>query len=321
MVKTLRRTISDTIQNSYELPSEALKVLDTYNRTYSNNKLINLHYTEDDFSTYVYRPIYYLTVNNRKDLDPEAFFGPNMLYGKLIFMQKYITITTDNFAESFSNPDQYIVPKAVHNNILSFLGWVIFAINKLDDPNFDQFSTSAIRSLFLTISKKAQLQYESAITLISVYISIAKKYLSKANMQLNDQVLNDSFVKAIKVYIDSAFQIALKDPGSNKYDVFEKLNKLNDFSNFLNFIIAVEQELVDNGHSDILEQLKQNVRKIFSKDILDKIVEINEEYVNTLKIAAEKRGRDSDSPQSEEKLNAISDPLDSILKSHGIQVN
>lgn len=68
------------------MPAEALKVLDVYDRTYSNNKLINLHYTADDFSHYVYKPVYYLTVNNLKQLDPEAFFGPDVLYGKFIFM-------------------------------------------------------------------------------------------------------------------------------------------------------------------------------------------------------------------------------------------
>lgn len=72
-------------------------------------------------------------------------------------------------------------------------------------------------------------------------------------MQVTDRLLNDSFVNAIKVYIDSAYQIALKDPGSDKYVVFEKLNKLYDFSRFLNFIIEVEKEFADKGQSDILE--------------------------------------------------------------------
>lgn len=118
-------------------------------------------------------------------------------------------------------------------------------------------------------------------------------------------------VKAIKVYIDSAYQIEITGVTPSRNKSYQKINNLNNFSRFLKFIIKAEQDLTDGGHFDILEQFKQNIRGIFSKDVLDKIHEINEAYVKFVKT-------DSESPETEEKLTAISDPLDSILKSHGI---
>lgn len=311
MIKTLKRTISSAIQSNYELSDKALEALSKYDKNYSTKRFTA--YDNSDMLQYLSGPLQYLNLE-----DEEHFFGPDVLSGKYLYLQRYITITTNNFADSFSSVLMLSAENNdnVQKNIISFLNYIVDNANKIGGSNSKQLIAFAIRSIFLSASDKSGFQFGAIYALISAYIDIVSAYLNIADMQLNDQVLNDSFVKSIKAYIDYVYNI-VKAPWNPKTSVC-----VDNFSSFLKLITEkFEKALEKTGQSDILEQFKQNIRDIFSKDTIDKINEISDTYVKTVGPHLPNFIPRLTPAGIEAQLKCISGPLDNLLKVHRIQTN
>lgn len=312
MVKTLRDTISKTLQVEYELPSKALEKLKDF-ESYFTDKIVR-DLNPQSFNFTLSMPLRYVTQESKiiDGVPQSEFLGPNIDEGKYLYLEQWISISTTRFKEVFAR-DLMFGSFDVGENVLSFLTHVKRTVDKLNSPKFEPLYGFAIRSIFSKISENTYIQYYSTYTVLDLYVKIANRHIDKSNLSIQDEQLNDSFVKCIETYIDTVYYHAVK------YQSSKTATTLKNFSGFLDILSKCCDNLESDGDLDTLEQLRLNVKEVLS-DKIDMINEINEEYLD-MKGKVPGSRVIANGTTSEDELNLISGPLNNLIQKVGFKVD